>query len=63
MELNFEGLQMQKWNILTDRAQRLDEKNGVISTKPFVEMLNVQPKYWKSWTEVAEQLEMLSMFP
>ena len=63
MELNFEGLQMQKWNIPTDRAQRLDEKNGAIFTKPFVEMLNVQPNYWKSWTEVAEQLEMLSMFP
>ena len=24
MELNFEGLHMQKWNISTDRAQRLD---------------------------------------
>ena len=30
MELNFEGLEMQDWNIPTDRAQRLDEKNGVI---------------------------------
>ena len=30
MELNFEGLEMQKWNIPTDRAQRVDEKNGVI---------------------------------
>ena len=29
-ELNFEGLWMQKWNIPTDRAQRVDEKNGVI---------------------------------
>ena len=27
MELNFEGLEMQKWNTLTDRA---DEKDGVI---------------------------------
>ena len=26
--LNFEGLELQKWNIPTDRAQRLDEKNG-----------------------------------
>ena len=25
-----EGLEMQKWNISTDRAQRADEKNGVI---------------------------------
>ena len=30
MELNFEGLEIQKWNIPTDRAQRFDEKNGVI---------------------------------
>ena len=30
MELNFEGLEMQKSNIRTDRAQRVDEKNGVI---------------------------------
>ena len=29
-ELNFEGLEMQKWNKQTDRAQRVDEKNGVI---------------------------------
>ena len=29
-ELHFEGLAMQKWNIPTDRAQRVDEKNGVI---------------------------------
>ena len=26
MELYFEGLEMQKWNISTDRAQRIDEK-------------------------------------
>ena len=30
MELNFEGLEMPKWNIPTDRADRVDEKNGVI---------------------------------
>ena len=30
MQLNFEGLQMQKWNIPTDRAQRAYEKNGII---------------------------------
>ena len=30
MELNFEGLEMQKWNIPTDRVQRTDEENGVI---------------------------------
>ena len=29
MKLNFEGLEMQKWNIPTDRAQRVDGKNGV----------------------------------
>ena len=27
MELNFEGLEMEKWNIPTDRAQRVDGKN------------------------------------
>ena len=30
MELNFEGLEIQKWNIPTNRARRVDEKNGVI---------------------------------
>ena len=30
IELNFEGLEMQKWNIPTDRAQKRDTKNGVI---------------------------------
>ena len=30
MELNFEGLETNKWNIPKDRAQKLDEKNGVI---------------------------------
>ena len=30
MELNFEGLEMQKWNIPMDRARRVDEKNGVV---------------------------------
>ena len=29
-ELNFEGLEKQKWNKQTDRTQRVDEKNGVI---------------------------------
>ena len=30
MELNFAGLEMQKWIIPTDSARREDEKNGVI---------------------------------
>ena len=30
MELNFKGLKMCKWNILTDKDQRADEKNWVI---------------------------------
>ena len=30
VELNFEGLEMQKQNTPTHRAQRADEKNGVI---------------------------------
>ena len=30
MELNFEGPEMQKWNLPIHTAQRVDEKNGVI---------------------------------
>ena len=30
IELNSVDLEMQKWNISTDRAQKVDEKNGVI---------------------------------
>ena len=30
IKLNFEILEMQKWNIPTDKTQRVDEKNGVI---------------------------------
>ena len=30
MELNFEGLKIQKWNVPTDRVQTVDEKNRVI---------------------------------
>ena len=30
MELNFEGLEMQKWNIPMARAQIVDGKNGAI---------------------------------
>ena len=30
MELNFEGLQMQKWNIPMDRAWRGDQNNGAV---------------------------------
>ena len=30
MELNFEGLEMQKWNVSTDRGWTVDKKNGVI---------------------------------
>ena len=30
MELNFEGFEMQKWKIPTDRAQMGDEKNQVV---------------------------------
>ena len=29
VELSFEGLEMQKWNIPTDRAPRVADKNGV----------------------------------
>ena len=30
MGLSFEGIEIQKWDITTDKAQRIDEKNGVI---------------------------------
>ena len=30
MELNFECLEMQKWNMPTDKVQTVDGKNGVI---------------------------------
>ena len=30
MKLNFEGLEMRRWNIPTDKAQEVDDKNGVI---------------------------------
>ena len=30
MELNFEGLEMQRWNVPTDVVQIVDEKNVVI---------------------------------
>ena len=29
-KLNFEGLEMQEWNMPMHRARRADEKNGVI---------------------------------
>ena len=31
MELNFEGLKMQKWDVPMDSAQRVDKKSGIIS--------------------------------
>ena len=30
MKLNFEGLEMQKWNMPTDIPQKVDGENGVI---------------------------------
>ena len=30
MELNFESIEMQNWNIPTEKARRVDEKYGVI---------------------------------
>ena len=38
-ELNFEGLEMQKWNIPTDRIQRVDKKMG-----PFVQLSCLFPE-------------------
>ena len=33
MELNFEGLKMQKWNVPTDRVQIVDEKIVIMFTQ------------------------------
>ena len=63
MELNFEGLQMKKWKIPTDRAERVDEKNEIIFAKSSVEMLDIQVNYWKIGREIAEEPEMLWMLP
>ena len=41
-KLNLEGLEMQKWNIPTDRARRADEKNGVICQLSWL--------FWKLWS-------------
>ena len=41
MELNFEDLEMQKWNIPMDRTQRVDEKNGVICLVMFTSAVMV----------------------
>ena len=43
MELKFEGLEMQKWNIPTIRAQGADEKNDVIYL-----LIMFTPRLW-SW--------------
>lgn len=50
MKLNFEGREMQKWNTATDRAQKVEEKNGVIcliimfTSGAFQMHLNIFPK-------------------
>ena len=41
MELTFYDFEMQIWNIATDRAQRVDEKNGVIRLVMFTPRLTV----------------------
>ena len=46
MELNFEGLGMQKWDIPTDRAQRTDGKYGTIC---LVFMFTPQVMVIKMW--------------
>ena len=50
MELNFEGLEMEKWNIPTDRPQRADEKNGAIY--PFIMFIRLWLlicEIWEKW--------------
>ena len=50
MKLNFQSLEMQKENIPTNRAHRIDKKNGVIclvnmfTARIMVIMLNVMVK-------------------
>ena len=36
MGLNFEGMEMQKWNIPVYRSQRVDKKNEVICLIMFI---------------------------
>ena len=51
MELNFEGLEMQRWNVPTGIIQ-IDEKSGVIClvntvfTQKDLSHLNILPKFW-----------------
>ena len=50
MELNFEGLEMQKWNIPMDRTWRVDEKNAVIFLvimfAPRVMVITMVNRFW-----------------
>ena len=39
IELSFEVFGMQKWNIPTDEAQRVDQKNGVMCLSCFLMMM------------------------
>ena len=47
MELNFESLETQKWNIPTDRAKRVDKKIGVICLAIMVTPGNIAIKMSK----------------
>ena len=44
MELNFEGLEMQKLILLTDRVQRVYEENRII----FIVIMFTTSKLWSS---------------
>ena len=47
-KLNYDGLKMEKWNISIDRAQRVDEKNGVICLimfTPGVMVINISKMF------------------
>ena len=50
MELNFEGLEMQKWNIPMDRTWKVDEKNAVIFLvimfAPRVMVITMVNRFW-----------------
>ena len=47
MELNFESLEMQKWNISTDRNKKANAKNEVICLVFMVTPRVIVIKMWK----------------
>ena len=44
MKINFDIFQIQKWISQIVRAQKVDEKNGIICQVPFFSFLNYGPE-------------------